>query len=85
MGASLHQDIPVDKGFNILDLSFNWYVTLGAIIVFVVGIPLSYILTPEKGTKYDAKLLSPIIQPFVKYELAQEEEIHEVITTKIKS
>uniref|UniRef100_T1PIW0 Sodium:solute symporter family protein n=1 Tax=Musca domestica TaxID=7370 RepID=T1PIW0_MUSDO len=74
-----------DKGFHILDLSFNWYSTLGAIIVFAVGIPLSYILSPEKGAKFDVKLLSPIIQPFANYELAQTEEVLEVITAKTKS
>ncbi|XP_073819350.1 sodium-coupled monocarboxylate transporter 2-like [Musca autumnalis] len=84
--ANILDNIPAsDKGFNILDLSFNWYVTLGAIIVFVVGIPLSYILKPEKTAKFDVKLLSPIIQPFAKYELAQTEEVLEVITTKTKS
>ncbi|XP_075146357.1 sodium-dependent multivitamin transporter [Haematobia irritans] len=79
----LTQDIPSDKEFNILDLSFNWYVTLGSIIVFAVGIPLSYILKPEEGTKYNVKLLSPIIQPFVKYELAQTEEILEDKPNKV--
>ncbi|XP_061392469.1 sodium-coupled monocarboxylate transporter 2 [Musca vetustissima] len=77
--------IDPEKGFNILDLSFNWYVTLGAIVVFAVGIPLSYILEPEKGAKFDVKLLSPIIQPFAKYEMANTEEVLEVITTKTKS
>ncbi|KAI8124518.1 Sodium-coupled monocarboxylate transporter 2 [Lucilia cuprina] len=72
-----------DKAFNILDMSFNWYVVLGTLIVFGVGVPFSYILTPEKGAKFDVKLLSPLIQPFVNYELAQvEEELPEIITSK---
>lgn len=76
-------DSPSDNGFNILDMSFNWYTVLGAIIVFAVGIPLSYILTPEKGTKFNVKLLSPIVQPFVSYELtAVDEELPQIITTK---
>ncbi|XP_065354579.1 sodium-coupled monocarboxylate transporter 2-like [Calliphora vicina] len=79
----LQTEIPLDKGFNILDMSFNWYVVLGTFIVFAVGIPFSYILTPEKGAKFDVKLLSPIIQPFVNYELAQvDEELPEIITSK---
>ncbi|XP_065354580.1 sodium-coupled monocarboxylate transporter 2-like [Calliphora vicina] len=76
----LPTEIPLDKGFNILDMSFNWYVVLGTFIVFAVGIPFSYILTPEKGAKFDVKLLSSIIQPFVNYELAQvNEELPEII------
>lgn len=62
------------KDFNILDMSFNWYVLLGTLIVFAVGIPFSYILSPEKCAKFDIKPLSPVIQPFVKYELARVDE-----------
>lgn len=72
-----------DKGFSILDMSFNWYVVLGTFIVFAVGIPVSYIVKPEKGEKFDVNLLSPLVQPFVHYELAQvEEELPEIITSK---
>lgn len=80
---SLETETLAEKGFNILDMSFNWYVVLGTFIVFAVGVPLSYILEPEKGAKFDVKLLSPLIQPFVNYELAQvDEELPEIITSK---
>ncbi|XP_013102156.2 sodium-coupled monocarboxylate transporter 2 [Stomoxys calcitrans] len=85
LSLSHNHNTSIDKGFNILDLSFNWYVTLGTIIVFAVGIPLSYILPPDKGTKFDVKLLSPIIQPFVKYELAETEEVVEVVMANMKT
>ncbi|XP_037947006.1 sodium-coupled monocarboxylate transporter 1-like [Teleopsis dalmanni] len=68
------------EGFNIFDLSFNWYVVVGAIILFVVGIPLSYIIPPEKDEKFNPKLLSPILQYFMKYELTNVEEMPEILT-----
>lgn len=87
--SPLLKDVPLvpenqaDKGFNILDMSFNWYVVLGSFIVFAVGIPFSYILKPEKGEQFNVNLLSPIVQRFVNYELAQvEEELPEIINSK---
>ncbi|KAH8355921.1 hypothetical protein KR200_002246 [Drosophila serrata] len=67
-----------DEGFSILDLTFNWYVVVGFIITWLVAIPLSHILKPKSDYKLDPKLLSPVVQPFVNYELAQAEEPHEL-------
>ncbi|XP_017488496.1 PREDICTED: sodium-coupled monocarboxylate transporter 2, partial [Rhagoletis zephyria] len=64
--------------FNIFDLSFNWYVMVGNFIVFLVAIPLSYIVPAEKDYKWDLKLLSPVVHPFVKYELTNTEELPEL-------
>ncbi|KAH8257753.1 hypothetical protein KR038_000118 [Drosophila bunnanda] len=67
-----------DEGFSILDLTFNWYVVMGFILTWLVAVPLSYILKPKSDYKLDPKLLSPVVQPFVNYELAQGEEPHEL-------
>ncbi|KAH8306344.1 hypothetical protein KR018_008410 [Drosophila ironensis] len=67
-----------DEGFSILDLSFNWYTVVGFIITWLVAIPLSYILKDNPDVKRDPKLLSPVVQPFVSYELAQVEEPYEL-------
>ncbi|KAH8382313.1 hypothetical protein KR009_002884 [Drosophila setifemur] len=69
---------PKDEGFSILDLTFNWYVVVGFIITWVVAIPLSYILKDHPDAKLDPKLLSPVVQPFVNYELTKTEEHFEI-------
>ncbi|XP_055850583.1 sodium-coupled monocarboxylate transporter 2-like [Episyrphus balteatus] len=58
--------------FSIFDISFNWYKFIGAILVWVVAIPLSYIMPNDK--KLDPKLLSPVISPFVKYDAVNTED-----------
>ncbi|XP_017144545.1 sodium-coupled monocarboxylate transporter 2 [Drosophila miranda] len=65
-------------GFSILDLSFNWYVVVGFAVTWLVAVPLSYILKQRADVKLDPKLLSPVVQPFVRYELAQADELHEL-------
>ncbi|XP_054091959.1 sodium-coupled monocarboxylate transporter 1 isoform X2 [Zeugodacus cucurbitae] len=77
--TSINLQTPSAKdSFNIFDLSFNWYVTVGNLIVFFVALPLSYILPAEKNFKLDLKLLSPVIHPFYKYKLANTEELPEL-------
>ncbi|XP_034662722.1 sodium-coupled monocarboxylate transporter 2 [Drosophila subobscura] len=71
-----------EESFSILDLSFNWYVVVGFIITWLVAVPLSYILKQRADAKLDPKLLSPVVQPFVSYELAQADELHELKTEK---
>ncbi|XP_017844652.1 sodium-coupled monocarboxylate transporter 2 [Drosophila busckii] len=70
--------------FNILDLSFNWYSVLGFILMWLVGVPLSYLLKPAPDANFDAKLLSPIIKPFLNYELAPSRELDELKFIKQK-
>lgn len=74
----------LDDGFNILDLSFNWYVAVGFIITWFVGLTLSYLLSPADDAKFDPKLLSPVIQSFVHYELTSGEELPELKIEKKK-
>ncbi|BFF91110.1 sodium-coupled monocarboxylate transporter 2 [Drosophila madeirensis] len=71
-----------EESFSILDLSFNWYVVVGFIITWLVAVPLSYILKQRADAKLDPKLLSPVVQPFVSYELAQADELLELKTEK---
>lgn len=76
--------IKLDDGFNILDLSFNWYTFVGFLITWFVGIALSYLLSPAEDANFDPKLLSPIIQSFVHYELTSGEELSELTIKKKK-
>ncbi|XP_001358854.3 sodium-coupled monocarboxylate transporter 2 [Drosophila pseudoobscura] len=71
--------------FSILDLSFNWYVVVGFAITWLVAVPLSYILKQRADVKLDPKLLSPVVQPFVRYELAQADELHELKSENTKA
>ncbi|EDW99259.1 sodium-coupled monocarboxylate transporter 2 [Drosophila yakuba] len=64
----------VDKGFSLLDLSFNWYTVAGFIITWILGIAMSFILKSGADYKLDPKLLSPVVQPFVHYKLTPSEE-----------
>ncbi|XP_068153303.1 sodium-coupled monocarboxylate transporter 2-like [Drosophila tropicalis] len=68
--------------FNILDLSFNWYPLTGFLLTFLVGVPLSYIMKPAQDANFDPKLLSPIVKPFIKYELTQVDELYELKSQK---
>uniref|UniRef100_A0A1B0BS69 Sodium-coupled monocarboxylate transporter 2 n=1 Tax=Glossina palpalis gambiensis TaxID=67801 RepID=A0A1B0BS69_9MUSC len=76
-------DSPPKDSFNILNVSFNWYMVLGASVVFIVGIPLSYILPPGKDAKFDPKFLSPVIQPLLRYELTRTDELPEILIKEI--
>uniref|UniRef100_A0A1A9WF67 Sodium-dependent multivitamin transporter n=1 Tax=Glossina brevipalpis TaxID=37001 RepID=A0A1A9WF67_9MUSC len=82
--SSFSMDSPPAKdSFSILNISFNWYMVLGAFIVFIVGIPLSYILPPGKDAKYDPNLLSPVIQPLFRYELTRTDEPSELLKEEV--
>lgn len=74
----------LDEGFNILDLSFNWYTAIGFLITWFVGLILSYLLSPGEDAKFDPKLLSPVIHTFVHYEQTPGEELPELKTEKLK-
>ncbi|XP_055850584.1 sodium-coupled monocarboxylate transporter 1-like [Episyrphus balteatus] len=61
-----------DEGFSIFQISFQWYTVLGIFVVWLVGIPLSYIIPDNK--KLDHNLLSPVIRKFVKYDSVKTDE-----------
>ncbi|XP_054746818.1 sodium-coupled monocarboxylate transporter 1 [Anastrepha obliqua] len=68
----------ITESFNIFHLSFNWYAVTGSIVLFLVAIPLSYILPVEQNYKLNLKLLSPVLHPFLRYELPPTEELPEL-------
>lgn len=69
-----YTDISPPKGFNVLKMSFNWYIVMGALIVFIVSIPLSYISPVQSKAIDNRKLLSPIVHRFVKYKLTPQND-----------
>ncbi|XP_064550482.1 sodium-coupled monocarboxylate transporter 2 [Drosophila montana] len=75
LNATIKVEAVKDSGFNILDMSFNWYAVLGVSITWFVAVTLSYVLKPASNAKLDPKLLSPIIQSFAQYEPTPLEEL----------
>ncbi|XP_034485819.1 sodium-coupled monocarboxylate transporter 2 [Drosophila innubila] len=72
----------IEKEWNILDMSFNWYTVIGFLITSLVGFSLSFVLEPASDAKFDPKLLSPVIKSFIKYELTPAEELVELNVNK---
>ncbi|KAH8381431.1 hypothetical protein KR093_004776, partial [Drosophila rubida] len=72
----------LEPEWNILDLSFTWYTAIGFLITWVVGLSLSYVLRPAPDEEFDSNLLSPIVKPFVQYELTSAEELAELKVEK---
>lgn len=48
-------------GFSIYNISFVWYSTVGTFLVFLVGIPVSYLTGSQDLNKVQAKLFSPVV------------------------
>ncbi|XP_032584120.1 sodium/iodide cotransporter [Drosophila mojavensis] len=51
-----------NREFSIFDISFYWYKMIGAILIFVCAVPLSYIWRPDKNDKLNPKLYSPFVR-----------------------
>ncbi|XP_030080602.1 sodium-coupled monocarboxylate transporter 1-like [Drosophila hydei] len=51
-----------NREFSVYDISFYWYKMLGAILIFVCAVPLSYIWRPDKNDKQNPKLYSPFVR-----------------------
>ncbi|XP_055375052.1 sodium-coupled monocarboxylate transporter 2-like isoform X2 [Condylostylus longicornis] len=69
--------IPISKDdqlFSIHKISFNWYVVIGAVSVWIFGVPLSYILK-NTDKKLKRNLVSPVIENFIPKDLLEPEEI----------
>ncbi|XP_058447704.1 sodium-coupled monocarboxylate transporter 2 [Malaya genurostris] len=49
-----------DPGFSIYTISFVWYSTVGTILVFLIGIPVSYMTGSQDLSKLQSKLISPV-------------------------
>ncbi|XP_055904619.1 sodium-coupled monocarboxylate transporter 2-like [Eupeodes corollae] len=57
--TSIHKNIE----FSIFDISFHWYKFTGAVLVWIIAIPLSYLI-PEKNVP-NLNLLSPFIKNYM--------------------
>lgn len=55
--------------FDILKLSFQWYIVLGSSLIWVIGVPLSFLMKPDTKEKVDPKLFPSIIQKFLPKEM----------------
>ncbi|KAH8357419.1 hypothetical protein KR084_000834 [Drosophila pseudotakahashii] len=51
-----------NRDFSIYDVSFYWYKVMGAILVFVWAIPMSYVWPLDKNEKQNPKLYSPFVR-----------------------
>lgn len=53
-------EIVVEEPFSIYRISFPWYPFIGALIVWIVGIPLSHIIgSPDDLDKLNPDLIAP--------------------------
>lgn len=53
------------KPFDIFRLSFPWYAVVGSLLIWLVGIPLSYLMQPDSKNTVDVKLLAPVVRRLV--------------------
>ncbi|KAM7360896.1 LOW QUALITY PROTEIN: sodium-coupled monocarboxylate transporter 1-like [Cochliomyia hominivorax] len=60
-----------NRDFSIYEISFYWYKLLGASMVFLSAIPLSYIWKRDKEEKQDPKLYSPFVKKFLSKPLSR--------------
>ncbi|XP_017122508.1 sodium-coupled monocarboxylate transporter 2 [Drosophila elegans] len=51
-----------NRDFSIYDISFYWYKVLGALLVFVWAIPMSFVWPLDKDEKQNPKLFSPFVR-----------------------
>ncbi|XP_052867418.1 sodium-coupled monocarboxylate transporter 2-like [Anopheles cruzii] len=63
---------PQDSGeFSIYNISFVWYSTVGTLIVFLVGIPVSYLTGSQDMRNFKPKLIAPLAQWMLPAEVRQ--------------
>lgn len=58
-------------GFSIYKMSFVWYSTVGTFLVFLVGIPVSYLTGSQDLSKMHAKLISPVVHRWLPKEITK--------------
>jgi len=51
-----------NREFSIYDISFYWYKVIGAILIFVWAIPMSYVWQRDNNEKQNPKLYSPFVR-----------------------
>ncbi|XP_068152295.1 LOW QUALITY PROTEIN: sodium-coupled monocarboxylate transporter 2 [Drosophila tropicalis] len=54
-----------NREFSIYDISFYWYKVIGAALVFLWAVPMSYVWKLDKDEKQNPKLFSPIVRKFL--------------------
>ncbi|XP_058058291.1 sodium-coupled monocarboxylate transporter 2-like [Anopheles bellator] len=57
--------------FSIYNISFVWYSTVGTLIVFLVGIPVSYLTGSQDMRNFKPKLIAPLAQWMLPAEVRQ--------------
>ncbi|SPP82650.1 sodium-coupled monocarboxylate transporter 2-like [Drosophila guanche] len=54
-----------NRDFSLYDISFYWYKVVGALIVFVWAVPMSYVWPHDRHEKQNPKLYSPFVRKFL--------------------
>ncbi|XP_055541955.1 sodium-coupled monocarboxylate transporter 2-like [Wyeomyia smithii] len=62
-----------DSGFSIYKISFVWYSTVGTLLVFLVGIPVSYLTGSKHLNQMCPKLISPVAHWMLPNEMTDRE------------
>uniref|UniRef100_T1GDF5 Uncharacterized protein n=1 Tax=Megaselia scalaris TaxID=36166 RepID=T1GDF5_MEGSC len=58
----LLENIPKADPFDIWKMSFVWYSVVGSLLVWIIGIPLSYLMAPNKDEISNINLYAPIVK-----------------------
>lgn len=64
-----------NRDFSIYEISFYWYKVLGAFLVWILAIPLSYVWKRDKHEKMNPKLYSPFVKRFLSQPVIEKEEV----------
>ncbi|EDW84258.1 uncharacterized protein Dwil_GK14045 [Drosophila willistoni] len=54
-----------NRDFSVYDISFYWYKMIGALLVFVWAIPMSYVWKTDENEKQNPTLFSPFVRKFL--------------------
>ncbi|XP_053695458.1 sodium-coupled monocarboxylate transporter 1 [Sabethes cyaneus] len=70
--------------FSIYKISFVWYSTVGTLLVFLVGMPVSYLTGSQDLNQICAKLIAPVAQWMLPHEMTASELTIETDDEKIE-
>ncbi|XP_022224871.2 sodium-coupled monocarboxylate transporter 2 [Drosophila obscura] len=62
-----------NRDFSLYDISFYWYKVVGALVVFLWAVPMSYVWPPDRNEKPNPKLYSTFVRKFLNLSNSEQE------------